>query len=83
MKIERLNGHTGRIPIEVRGLPHGVRVMNIGLSGILVLPEKSEREVVLYAEPWVTPQDRPIAVTVKSERKGSEHATPPVRLRVQ
>ena len=83
VKIERLNGHTGRIPIEVRGLPHGVRVMNIGLSGILVLPEKSEREVVLYAEPWVTPQDRPIAVTVKSERKGSEHATPPVRLRVQ
>ncbi len=82
VKIERLGGHTGRIPIEVRGLPHGVRVMNIGLSGILVLPDKSEREVVLYAEPWVTPQDRPIAVTVKSERKGTEHATPPVRLRV-
>jgi hypothetical protein len=34
--VERRNGFAGRIPLEVRGLPHGVRVLNIGLNGILV-----------------------------------------------
>jgi len=93
VKVERHFGFKGRVPIDVRGLPHGVRVMNIGLSGILVLPGDTQREVVLYAEPWVTPLTRSVTVTARSERttgelrgkapKDTEYATPPVTLRVR
>ena len=83
VKIERRNGHTGRIPLDVRGLPHGVRVLHIGLSGILVLPGQTEREVVIYAEPWVKPTERPVVVLARSERKNTEHAAPSVTLKVQ
>jgi len=93
VKVERHFGFKGRVPLDVRGLPHVVRVMNIGLSGILVLPGESQREVVLYAEPWVTPQSRPVTVTARSERssgelrgkapKDTEYAAPPILLRVR
>ena len=93
VKVERHFDFKGRVPLDVRGLPHGVRVMNVGLSGILVLPGESQREVVLYAEPWVTPQSRPVTVTARSERssgelrgkapKDTEYAAPPILLRVR
>jgi hypothetical protein len=57
--------------------------MNIGLNGILVLPGQTEREVVIYAELWVQPTERPIVVLSRSERKNTEHAAPTVVLRVQ
>ena len=34
--IERRAGFKGRVPVEVRGLPHGVHALDIGLNGILV-----------------------------------------------
>lgn len=93
VKVERHFDFKGRVPLDVRGLPHGVRVMNIGLSGILVLPGETQREVVLYAEPWVTPLTRSVTVTARSERatgelrgkapKDTEYAAPPFLLRVQ
>ena len=36
VKVERRNGFKGRIPLDVQGLPHGVRVLDVGLNGILV-----------------------------------------------
>lgn len=83
LTIERRNGHTGRVPLEVRNLPHGVRVLNIGLNGILVLPGQTEREVVIYAEPWVQPMEREILFSARSERKNTEHAAPAVMLKVR
>jgi WD40 repeat protein len=83
VKVERRNGYTGRVPLDVRGLPHGVRVLHIGLNGILVLPGQTEREVVIYAEPWVEPMERPFVVLARSERRGTEHAAPSVVLKVQ
>ena len=72
----------GRVPVEVRGLPHGVRVLNIGLNGILVTERETSREVVLYAEPWVKPMERPIVVLARSEGKNTEHAAKSVILKV-
>jgi hypothetical protein len=83
VKIERRNGHKGRVPLDVRGLPHGVRVLHVGLNGILILPNQTEREVVIYAEPWVKPMETPFVVLSRSERKGTEHAAPSVTLKVQ
>ena len=72
VKIERKKGFTGRVPVEVRGLPHGVRVENIGLSGILILPEESEREIVILIEDWVKPMEVPFVVLSRVEAKGAD-----------
>jgi hypothetical protein len=82
VKIERHNGHKGRVPLDVRGLPHGVRVLDIGLNGILITEQESSRTVVIYAEPWVKPTQHPFVVLARSERKGTEHAAKSVLLKV-
>jgi WD40 repeat protein len=82
VKVERHDGFTGRIPVEVRGLPHGVRVLDIGLNGILITEKETTRTVVIYAEPWVEPAAHPFVVLARSERKGTEHAARSVLLRV-
>jgi hypothetical protein len=82
VKIERHNGHKGRVPLDVRGLPHGVRVLDIGLNGILINEQETSRTVVIYAEPWVKATQHPFVVLARSERKGSEHAAKSVLLKV-
>jgi hypothetical protein len=81
--VQRRGDFKGRVPVEVRGLPHGVRVLNIGLNGILITERDSSREIVIYAEPWVQPMTAPIVVLARSERKGSEHAAKAVVLNVE
>ena len=82
VKIVRAKGFAGRVPLDVRGLPHGVRVENIGLSGILILPEETEREIVIYVEPWVVPMEMPIVVLSKLEKNGTEFAAKSVLLKI-
>ena len=83
VSIERRNGFKGRVPIEVKGLPHGVRVLDIGLNGILITERDTEREVAIYAEPWVQPMEHPFVVLSKREGKNTEHAAKSVLLKVQ
>jgi hypothetical protein len=80
--VERRNGFAGRIPLEVRGLPYGVRVLDIGLNGILVTERDTQREIVLYAEPWVKPMEHPFIVLAKREGKNSDHGAKSVLLKV-
>jgi WD40 repeat protein len=82
VKVERRNGFTGRIPLEVLGLPHGLRVLDIGLNGILVIPGESTRTIVIQADAWVRPMEHPFVVLARREGKGSEHAAKSVMLRV-
>ncbi|MBL8864506.1 MAG: hypothetical protein JNK93_03000, partial [Planctomycetia bacterium] len=82
VSVERRNGFKGRVPLDVRGLPHGVRVLNIGLNGILLTERDSEREVVIYAEPWVKPMSHPLSVLSRRESTGKEHAGKTVTLTV-
>jgi WD40 repeat protein len=81
--VERRNKFTGRIPLDVKGLPHGVRVLDIGLNGILITERETTRTIVLYAEPWVEPQDHPIVVLARREGKNTEHAAKSVLLKVR
>jgi WD40 repeat protein len=83
VRIERRGKFAGRVPVEVRGLPHGVRVLDIGLNGILITERETSREVVLYSEPWVKPMEHPIVVLAKSEGKNTDHAARSVLLKVQ
>jgi hypothetical protein len=80
--IKREGKFTGRVPIEVKGLPHGVRVLNIGLNGILITERETSREVVLYAEPWVQPMERPLVVLARREGTAGEFASKPLVLKV-
>jgi hypothetical protein len=82
VKIERRNGFKGRIPIEVRGLPHGVHVLDIGLNGILVTESETTRTFVIRAEPWVEPTAHPFVVLARREGKNTEHAARSLLLRV-
>jgi WD40 repeat protein len=57
LKIDR-NNFKGRVRFTVQNLPHGVIVDNIGLSGILIPEEQTEREIFLTADDWVPETDR-------------------------
>ncbi len=80
--IERRNDFKGRVPLEVRGLPHGVRVLDIGLNGILITERETTRTIAIYCEPWVEPIDHPIVVLAKREGKNTEHAAKSVMLKI-
>lgn len=80
VRIERRNGFKGRVPLEVRGLPHGVRVLDIGLNGILVNEGETQRVIAIEAESWVPAGSRPFVVLSRREGTGAEHAARPVRL---
>jgi hypothetical protein len=82
VKVERRNGFKGRVPLEVQGLPHGVRVLDVGLNGILITEAESVRTFAIYAEPWVEPTTHPFLVFARREGKGGEHAARSVLLRV-
>jgi hypothetical protein len=82
VQIERRNEFKGRIPIEVRGLPHGSRVLDIGLNGILITERDTSRLITLYTEPWAEPTEHPFVVLAKREGTNREHATRSVLLRV-
>ena len=82
VRIDRRNGFVGRIPLDVRGLPHGVRVLDIGLNGILITEKETTRTIAIYCEPWVQPTEHPFVVLAKREGKNSEHAAKSVLLKV-
>jgi len=82
-RVERSDAFQGRVPIEVRNLPHGVRVLNIGLNGVLITDSESERTVFLYAEPSVKPAERLIYAEGHIEASGLRPASPPIRLLVK
>ena len=70
----------GRVPIEVKNLPQGVRVLNIGLNGVLITEAQSERTVSILAEPWAQPMIRPFYAVGKAESAGTEDSSPPIEL---
>ena len=70
----------GRVPIEVKNLPQGVRVLDIGLNGVLITETQAERSVFLLAEPWVQPMVRPFFAVAKAESAGTEDSSPPIEL---
>ncbi len=86
VKIERHNGFTGRVPISVMNLPHGVRVDDIGLNGIMITEDETSRTFHIVAEPWVTPTSQPFLVVGRVEVNSplrNEAAAEPVQLVIQ
>ncbi|HLK56075.1 MAG TPA: WD40 repeat domain-containing protein [Chthonomonadaceae bacterium] len=81
-RIERRNQFGGRVPVDVRNLPFGVKVLDVGLNGVLITEKETSRKFVLYCEPWVQPQSRPIYVLALPENQGSA-AAPPLLLTIR
>jgi hypothetical protein len=67
LHVERRKGFEGRVPCFVRNLPPGVRVVNIGLNGVLVSESQSTRTFTLRADDWVQPLSQPIYVVGQVE----------------
>jgi hypothetical protein len=67
VNIERHNGFTARVPITVMNLPHGVRVNDIGLNGVMITEQETTRTVHIVVEPWVQPQTQPLIVVGRVE----------------
>jgi hypothetical protein len=83
VKVDRRNGFTGRVPVSVMNLPHGVRVDDIGLNGVMITEEETSRTVHLVAESWVEPLTQPIVIVGRVEVNSplrNESAASPVEL---
>ena len=83
INVERHNGFTARVPISVMNLPHGVRVDDIGLNGVMITEEETSRTIHIVAEPWVAAQMQPLLVVGRVEVNSplrNEHAALPVEL---
>jgi len=81
VRLDRMGKFGGRVPVEIKNLPFGVQVQNIGLNGILVTEQDSTRTVAIRCESWVKPQTRPFYVVANIEG-GVPSAGIPVLLRV-
>jgi WD40 repeat protein len=73
LKVER-NGYDGDVRFDVDGLPHGVIVDNIGLSGILVRANETQRQIFLTARPWVPPTTHLIDAVAQTEGNQASRA---------
>lgn len=79
LRVKR-NGHDDLITFAVDNLPHGVIVDNIGLNGVLIPKDQSEREIFLTAAKWVPETDR---WCFAIENQAGRQTSRPVLLRVR
>ena len=83
LHVERHNGFKGRVPCSVENLPPGVRVVNVGLNGVLVTETQSSRTFTLHAEDWAPPIKQPIYVVAEVESNSpTRHPSGPLLLQV-
>lgn len=83
LHVERRNGFKGRVPCEIQNLPPGVRVVNVGLNGVLVTEAQSSRTFTLHAEEWARPISQPIYVVARVESNSpTMHPSPSLLLQV-
>jgi WD40 repeat protein len=80
LAVQRGPAFKGRVPIDVRNLPQGVRVLNIGLNGVLITEAQTERTVFLMAEPWARPMVRPFYAVAQAESAGTNDSSAPIEL---
>jgi hypothetical protein len=83
LAVDRGPAFAGRVPIDIRNLPLGVRVLNIGLNGVLVTESQKARSIFLYAEPWVQTTTRPFYAVGRVEASGQSSSAPPMTLQIE
>ena len=86
VSIARQGDFRGRIPVEVRNLPPRVRVLDVGLNGVLITEDESRRSFTIEALPSAEPVDQLIyvsgAIETRSGQQSSYAAPQAIRLHV-
>jgi hypothetical protein len=83
LHVQRQNGFKGRVPCSVENLPPGVRVVNVGLNGVLVTETQTSRTFTIRAEDWAKPIQQPIYVVAEVESNmPTRHSSAPLILNV-
>jgi len=87
VSIARQGEFRGRVPVEVRNLPPRVRVLDVGLNGVLIGETESRRSFTIEALPSAEPVDQMIyvsgAVETRSGQQSSYASPEPIRLHVK
>ena len=87
VSVARQGDFQGRVPVEVRNLPPRVRVLDVGLNGVLINESESRRGFTLEALPSCEPIDQLIyvsgAIETRSSQQSSYASLEPVRLHVR
>lgn len=82
--IDRKNGLKSRVPIDVLNLPHGLRVLDVGLNGVLITEDTVSRTFVVHCDPWAAPGPHTFYAAGRVEAKANErHASSPLRIDVK
>jgi hypothetical protein len=74
------------VPIEVRNLPHGVIVKDVGLNGVLITEEETTQRFLLDVQPWVRPLEQSIFIIGRIETTSpqrSDFPAPPITLSIR
>ena len=72
VSIARQGGFGGRVPVEVRNLPPRVRVLDVGLNGVLITADETRRSFTLEALPSAEPVDQWIYVSGGIETRSGQ-----------
>ncbi len=75
ISISRNNGFAGRVPLAIRDLPPSVRVIDVGLNGVLVNETETKRSFTLEALPDAQPLDQPIYISGDIETRAGGQQT--------
>jgi len=81
--IERRNAFQGRVPVDVLNLPHGLRVLDVGLNGVLINENEISRSFVVACDPWAPPGPLTFYAAARVEAKNERHAAPGIKLNVK
>ncbi len=87
VSIARQGDFRGRVPVEVRNLPPRVRVLDVGLNGVLLNEDESRRSFTIEALPNAEPVDQLIyvsgAIETRSGQQNSYASPQPIRLHIK
>jgi len=87
VSIARQGDFRGRVPVEVRNLPPRVRVLDVGLNGVLLNEDESKRSFTINALSNAEPVDQLIyvagAIETRSGQQNSYAAPQAIRLHVK
>ncbi len=83
LAVERHNGFKGRVLFKLNDLPFGVRPLNVGLNGIMIAENETERTFKLDSRPWVKSVSKPIyAVGIVEALVPTEHPSVPIMFEI-
>ena len=87
VKITRQNGFGGRVPVQVMNLPPRVRVLDVGLNGVLLNEDETERSFTIEALDSAQPVEQLLyvagAVETRSPQQNLFASWTPVLVKVK